>query len=127
MSTAPGALRHHWFQAKHLLFAIFGLIAVVVFILYDLPYVTTNASLHLAKVKWWLVPHGVAGLAALMLAPLQFSNRLRARHLPLHRVLGRIYVGSVFVAAPIALPIAIIQGPPSLIMAAVVQSAGWLV
>jgi len=127
MSTAPGTLRHYSFQAKHLLFATFGLMALVVFVLYDLPFVTTAAGQHFAKVKWWLVPHGVAGLAALVLVPLQFSNRLRAHHWQLHRIMGRIYVGSVFIAAPIAVPIAVMQGPPVLIMASIVQSGGWLV
>ena len=101
-----------------------------VIVFYDLPYLDANnpAAQHFpAKVRWWLLPHGLAGAAALFLAPLQFSNRLRAKHLQLHRIMGRIYVGSVLLAAPIAVPIAIMQGPPILIMASVVQAVGWLV
>jgi uncharacterized membrane protein len=56
---------------------------------------------HYRKVGWWLVPHGVAGACALLLAPLQFSDRLRRRHTRLHRVVGRIYVAGVFILAPI--------------------------
>ena len=76
--------------------------------------------------KWWLLPHGVAGALALFLAPFQFSTRLRRRSPRLHRILGRLYVAGVAVAAPVAVPIAIIQGPPTLVMAAAIQSAGWL-
>jgi uncharacterized membrane protein len=127
MSTDSPTIPSYSLKPKHFLFGIFGLLAVVVFVLYDLPFVTTDAGQHFARTKWWLVPHGIAGLAALVLAPLQFSNRLRAKHLQVHRIMGRIYVGSVFIAAPIAVPIAVLQGPPVLIMASVVQSGGWLV
>ena len=82
---------------------------------------------HVEPVKWWLLPHAVAGAIALLLAPSQFSARLRRRSLRLHRVMGRLYVAGVAVAAPTAIPVAIILGPPSLVMAATVQSCGWLV
>jgi hypothetical protein len=50
-------------------------------------------------VKWLLLPHGIGGALALLIGPLQFSNRLRARHLRLHRILGRFYIGGVAIAA----------------------------
>ena len=56
---------------------------------------------HYAPFKWWLLPHGIAGACALLLGPMQFSERLRQRYARLHRVVGRIYVGGVFVAAPL--------------------------
>jgi uncharacterized membrane protein len=56
---------------------------------------------HYEPFKWWLLPHGAAGACALLLGPLQFSERLRSRFRKLHRVLGRIYVAGVFVAAPL--------------------------
>ena len=37
--------------------------------------------------------HVFCSLAALAIGPLQFSTRLRARHLSLHRWLGRVYLG----------------------------------
>jgi uncharacterized membrane protein len=74
-----------------------------------------------------MLPHGLAGALALLLAPFQFSTRLRKRSLQVHRILGRLYVAGVVVAAPTAIPIAIILGPPSLVMAAIIQSCGWLV
>jgi hypothetical protein len=36
-------------------------------------------------------------------------------------------VAGVVVAAPTAIPVAVILGPPSLVMAATIQSLGWLV
>lgn len=44
----------------------------------------------------------------------------------LHRVLGRLYVAGAFISAPLAIPVAVILGPPSLVMAATIQSCGWL-
>jgi len=56
---------------------------------------------HIETFKWWLLPHGLAGACALLLAPLQFSDRLRQRHAKLHRIFGRIYVTGVFILAPL--------------------------
>jgi uncharacterized membrane protein len=51
----------------------------------------------------WLAPHIATGALALMLGPLQFSTTLRKRSLALHRWLGRLYVTSVLISAPLAL------------------------
>ena len=32
---------------------------------------------HYHPFRWWLLPHGIAGACALLLGPLQFSDRLR--------------------------------------------------
>jgi uncharacterized membrane protein len=58
---------------------------------------------HIAPFKWWLLVHGLAGLAALLIGPLQFSERLRRTHVKLHRVLGRVYIGAICIAAPMAI------------------------
>lgn len=120
--------RNHSVQAKHILFACFGLLTLFVFYHNELPLMDAHAPArqHFAKVAWWLLPHGIGGALALLLAPLQFSTRLRQRNLRLHRILGRLYVVCVAVAAPVAIPIALKQGPPTLVMAATLQSGGWL-
>jgi uncharacterized membrane protein len=121
--------RHpHTVQAKHVFFAIFGLLTLFVIYHNELPLMDAHAPArqHFAKVAWWLLPHGLGGALALLLAPLQFSTRLRQRALRLHHILGRLYVVCVAVAAPVAIPIAIRQGPPTLVMAAVLQSGSWL-
>lgn len=58
---------------------------------------------HLQALRWILIPHIVAGMVAFLAGPSQFSTQLRRQHLKLHRILGRVYVGSVFVAAPLAI------------------------
>ena len=56
---------------------------------------------HYHPFRWWLLPHGIAGACALLLGPLQFSDRLRQRFTKFHRVAGRIYVVSALVLAPL--------------------------
>jgi len=56
---------------------------------------------HYSKYGWWLLTHGVAGAAALFLAPLQFSDRLRKRYTRFHRMCGHVYVAGVFALAPL--------------------------
>jgi uncharacterized membrane protein len=55
---------------------------------------------HYEPFKWWLLPHGVFGALVILLAPLQFSDRLRRRFTRWHRIVGRLYVAGVFVLAP---------------------------
>ena len=35
---------------------------------------------HYQPFKWWLLPHGIAGACALLLGPMQFSDRLRKKY-----------------------------------------------
>jgi uncharacterized membrane protein len=114
--------------AKRAFFIFFGLMTLFVLYRYELPLLDSESPAwqHFANVKLWLIPHGIAGAIALFLAPFQFSTRIRQRNPRLHRILGRLYVGGVAFAAPSAIPIAIILGPPALVMAAIMQSTGWM-
>ena len=116
------------FKTKHVFFAAFGLMTLFVFYLYETPFLDSQSPVwqHVEPVKWLLLPHAVAGAVAFLLAPFQFSARLRRRGLRLHRIMGRLYVAGAFISAPLAVPVAVILGPPSLVMAATIQSAGWL-
>jgi uncharacterized membrane protein len=58
---------------------------------------------YISTIPWLFIPHMVGGVLAFLSGPFQFSNRLRRRHLQFHRVLGRVYVVSVLVAAPLAM------------------------
>jgi uncharacterized membrane protein len=71
-----------------------------------------------------LIPHTLAGIFALLIGPINFSSRIRQRHLQLHRVLGRIYVVSVFVGA--ATGIALAFGRPGF-PGTCGQAAAWVV
>ncbi len=43
---------------------------------------------HIQTFRWWLLPHGLAGACALLLGPMQFSERLRKRFTRLHHWRG---------------------------------------
>ena len=90
-------------RPKHFLWGIFGL--MLAYVLYHdesfLVHPKDPYWHHYQPFKWWLLPHGIAGACALLLGPMQFSERLRQRFRKLHRVVGRIYVAGVFVAAPL--------------------------
>jgi uncharacterized membrane protein len=125
--------RGSWFRAKYLLFAAIGLMLAYV-IPHDesfLVHPTDPIWQHYELFKWWLLPHGIAGACALLLGPMQFSDRLRDRFRHLHRVVGRIYVAGVFVAAPLGLYIQYFQermgDPRSFTIAAAVDAVLWMV
>jgi uncharacterized membrane protein len=91
------------FRAKHVAFAfIFAMMAYVINhnerFLID---ARDEAWKHYETFKWWLLPHGTAAACALLLGPMQFSDRLRRRYIKLHRVLGWIYVCGALIGAPL--------------------------
>ena len=53
--------------------------------------------------RYFLIPHAIAGVLATALGPFQFSTRFRQRHLATHRLMGKVYIISVFVAAPMVI------------------------
>jgi uncharacterized membrane protein len=82
---------------------------------------------HYHPFRWWLLPHGLAGACAILLGPMQFSDRLRQRFAKVHRVIGRIYVVGAFVVAPLGTYIQYFEermgGPRSFSIAAAVDAA----
>jgi uncharacterized membrane protein len=104
MSTAPLVpQRLAWLRPKYILFAAIGVMAA--YVLRHNEHFLIDAKdpewPHIQPFKWWLLPHGLMGACALLLAPMQFSDRLRQRFTKFHRVVGRFYVAGVFVAAPL--------------------------
>jgi len=92
-------------NAKWALFAVMALLTLGV-MWTDERFLVDSADeewAHIAPFRWWLLIHGVAGFAALFIGPLQFSERLRRTHTKLHRVLGRVYIGAICIAAPMAI------------------------
>jgi hypothetical protein len=84
---------------------------------------TSEIAQHFVPVKWYLLPHAFFGGLAMLLGVFQFSNRLRARYLTTHRTLGYVYAVSVFIAAPLAVPMTLRYGP-SLVAASSMQRLG---
>jgi len=90
---------------KWVLFVVMGVVTLMVLSIDERFLVdrTDEEWQHIAPFQWWLLAHGLAGFMALAIGPFQFSERLRRKHTALHRVLGRIYIGAICVAAPLAI------------------------
>jgi uncharacterized membrane protein len=119
----------HRFQIKTVLWISLGLTALFVFITSEVLLVTDYPMYHAYRLqviadRHLLIPHTLAGIFALLIGPINFSSRIRQRHLKLHRVLGRIYVLSVFVGAFTG--IALAWGRPGL-PGTSMQAAAWIV
>ena len=91
-----------WFRLKYLVFAVIA--AMMAFVLFHTErfLVDPNHPMwpHYRDLGVFLLAHGVVGGTALILAPMQFSDRLRMRYTKLHRVVGRIYVAGALFLAP---------------------------
>jgi uncharacterized membrane protein len=127
-ATAPAVTSRS--QAKLVFFVVFFALTVVA--VYDKDArvfdPASPIALHFAPAKWYLVVHAFFGVIAMAVAAFQFSNRLRARYLEVHRVLGYVYVTSVFLSAPFAVVVALkIPKSFSLVAANCMQSFGWVV
>jgi uncharacterized membrane protein len=85
---------------------------------------------HIQPFKWYLFAHGIAGACALLLGPMQFSDRLRSKYLQLHRVIGYIYVTGTAIAAPFGFYIQYFHerlgSPRSFSFAAATQATSWI-
>jgi uncharacterized membrane protein len=134
MSTIlPALKRNSWLRPGYLVFAALGLMLAYV-IPHDESFLVHPKDpmwQHYEPFKWWLLPHGMAGGCALLLGPMQFSDRLRERFRRLHRVVGRIYVAGVFAAAPLGVYIQCFEermgDPRSFSIAAAVDAALWMI
>jgi uncharacterized membrane protein len=98
---APNSSRSRF---KTVLWIFLGFTALFVFITSEVLLVTDYPMYHAYRLqviadRHLLIPHTLAGIFALLIGPINFSSRIRQRHLKFHRVLGRIYVISVFIGA----------------------------
>ena len=91
------------FSTKYVVFALIG--AMMAYVLYHnerfLIEPMNPVWEHYRSLGLFLLAHGLAGGSALILAPMQFSERLRTRFTKLHRVTGRIYVTAALILAPV--------------------------
>src|SRR5271165_1356833 len=114
---------------NNVLWISLGLTALFVLITSEALLVTDYRMYHAYRLQViadrdLLIPHTLCGVIALLIGPIQFSSRLRQRHLKFHRVLGRIYVLSVFIGALTG--IALASGRPGL-PGTSMQAAAWVV
>jgi uncharacterized membrane protein len=116
-------------KLKTVLWAALGLTVLFVFITSEVLLVTDYPMYHAYRLqviadRHLLIPHTLAGTLALLIGPINFSSRIRQRHLKLHRILGRVYVLSVFVGSFTG--IALAAGRPGL-PGTSMQAAAWMV
>ncbi len=114
---------------KTFLWIFLGVTSLFVFITSEVLLVTDYPMYHAYRLqviadRHLLIPHTLAGIFALSIGPVNFSSRIRERHRQLHRVLGRIYVISVFIGA--ATGVALAFGRPGF-PGTCGQAAAWVV
>ena len=123
---APSSRRSRF---KTVLWISLGLTALFVFITSEVFLVADYPMYHAYRLqviadRGLLIPHTLAGIFALLIGPINFSSRIRQRYLKFHRVLGRIYVVSVFIGA--ATGVALASGRPGF-PGTCGQAAAWVV
>jgi hypothetical protein len=123
---APTAARSRF---KTVLWIGLGFTTLFVFITSEVLLVADYPMYHAYRLqvisdRHLLIPHTLAGIFALLIGPVNFSSRIRQHHLQLHRVLGRIYVISVFIGA--ATGVALAAGRPGL-PGTSIQAAAWII
>jgi len=123
---APGSGRSGF---KTALWISLGLTALFVLMTSEVLLVTDYPMYHAYRLqviadRHFLIPHTLCGVIALLAGPLQFSSRFRERHLKFHRILGRLYVISVFIGSFTG--IALAAGRPGL-PGTSMQAAAWMV
>ena len=114
---------------KTVLWIFLGLTTFFVFITSEVFLVTDYPMYHAYRLqviadRHLLIPHTLAGTFALLIGPINFSSRIRQRYLQLHRILGRVYLISVFVGSFTG--IALASGRPGL-PGTSMQAAAWMV
>ena len=114
---------------KTVLWISLGLTTLFVFITSEVFLVADYPMYHAYRLqviadRYFLIPHTISGFVALLAGPVQFSSRLRQDYLKLHRVLGLMYVISVFIGAYTG--IALAAGRPGL-PGTSMQAAAWMV
>ena len=129
MSTAVAPARRSRSQAKLVFFVVFLLVTIFVTYMKNARILdpTSEIARHFAPARMFLAAHAFFGGLAMLLGAFQFSNRLRAKYLEVHRKLGYVYVASVFISAPFAIPVAYRIDSLSLVAASAAQSFGWMV
>jgi uncharacterized membrane protein len=109
MATLPASVNvspRRGLNPRHYLWIGLGIMGLSVLVFTEYPIFLGADPFHtrlrlLAKLAI-LIPHAIAGVLATCLGPFLFSNRFRQRHLFRHRVMGRVYVLCIAVAAPTA-------------------------
>jgi hypothetical protein len=117
---------------KPMLWTVMATAALYIILHIEVPLVRQQSEqTYFRTIPLLIVPHIAAGFLALLSGPPQFSSRLRRRSPWFHRVLGRVYVISVLIAAPLAVILAyhrrIPHVTPYFFLASSLQASAWIV
>jgi hypothetical protein len=106
--------------------AVMALMTLAVLFFSELPLLRagTATRAHLLDIRWLLLPHVAGAALALTTGAVQFSSRIRRWSLTFHRITGRVYVGSIFVAGPVAI---VMSHGTIFFTATIVQAGAWMV
>jgi uncharacterized membrane protein len=118
-------------KSKHALWIVMGAMTISVILYSEVPLLRqVKERAYLSTIPFLIIPHVLAGITALVSGPLQFSSRLRRSYPKFHRILGRIYICAVFVAAPLAIIMSNHRGDAHAIhfvVANFVQGGTWMI
>ena len=111
---------------KLALWTVMALMTISVVFLSELPLLRagTATRAHILDIRWLLLPHVAGAALALTTGAVQFSSRIRRWSLTFHRITGRIYVGSIFVAGPVAI---VMSHGTIFFTPTIVQAGAWMV
>lgn len=128
VTAAPPARSTSVISKKLIFFLAF--FAATAFVTYmknaEIFHPASDIARHFAPGMMFLVPHAFFAGIAMVMGAFQLSQRLRRRYIKVHRVMGYIYVVSVMIGAPMAIPLAAKVDTPSLVAASAVQAFGWM-
>ncbi len=127
MATVPLRARSAPNYSKLVLWSIFAFMGLAVFFFYDLPIFRPANPAHARMIenRLYLIPHVLTAVPTILIGPIQFSNRFRRKYLNAHRLLGRIYVVCVMIAAPTSVGVA--QYAPGILrFAGLTQAVLWI-
>jgi hypothetical protein len=108
-SAVPAPSRE--IRLKHVLFVALALLFAFV-LWHDERFIFDHSHpswAYYLPVRWFIIPHGLAGLTALLIGPFQLSTRFRQQHLRIHRIMGRVYLSSVAIAGCMGMYLAYIH------------------
>lgn len=128
-ASTQGTLPKFRIRPKYLAFGFIGVMFAYVMVHNESYLWKWNDPIwsHYRDIKWYLLPHGMAAACALLLGPMQFSDRLRAKYAKFHRIVGRLYVAGTFIGGPMG---AVMQagegGPDRWVVLAVTDAVMWV-
>jgi len=91
-------------RSKLLLWGVMFLMSLSVIFSSEIAFLSPSNPVrpHHYAIRWWLIPHLLCGITAMLTGPFQFSTRLRQRSPVVHRTIGKVYVIAVLIGASFA-------------------------